>query len=95
MEKLNQRFGSPEDLKALVQAAHDRGIYVMVDIVLNHIATTPGKPSVQEMLDADPTMMYRNVDDYHNPYCIIKDYNNLPEYRNWSVDSQYFSSRAE
>ena len=83
MEKLNQRFGSPEDLKALVQAAHDRGIYVMVDIVLNHIATTPGKPSVQEMLDADPSMMYRNVDDYHNPYCIIRDYSNLPEYRNW------------
>lgn len=83
LTKLNPRFGTPNDLKSLVQAAHDKGIYVMVDVVVNHIATTPGKATVQEMLDADPLMMYRDVDSYHNPYCRIRDWNKLPEYRVW------------
>jgi len=34
--KLNSNFGSPEDLKALVQAAHEKDIWVMVDVVANH-----------------------------------------------------------
>ena len=29
-------YGRPEDLKALVQAAHDRGISVLLDVVYNH-----------------------------------------------------------
>jgi alpha-amylase len=34
--KLNEHFGTPEDLKALVKAAHDEDIWVMVDVVANH-----------------------------------------------------------
>lgn len=33
---INANFGSREDLHALVDAAHARGMYVMLDIVLNH-----------------------------------------------------------
>jgi maltooligosyltrehalose trehalohydrolase len=29
-------YGRPEDLKALVQAAHDRGLMVLLDVVYNH-----------------------------------------------------------
>src|SRR5262249_20538156 len=29
-------YGRPEDLKAFVQAAHDRGVMVFVDVVYNH-----------------------------------------------------------
>jgi len=36
-EKLNSNFGSADDLKALVNAAHDKGIWVMVDVVANHV----------------------------------------------------------
>ena len=35
-ENLNSNFGSADDLKALVSAAHDKDIWVMVDVVANH-----------------------------------------------------------
>ncbi|WP_079505136.1 pullulanase [Mesobacillus jeotgali] len=34
--KLNPHFGSMEDFHTLIDAAHDRGIKIMVDVVLNH-----------------------------------------------------------
>ena len=37
-EKRNSNFGSDDDLKNLVKACHDKGIYVMVDVVANHVA---------------------------------------------------------
>jgi alpha-amylase len=37
-EKRNDHFGSDDELKSLVNAAHSRGIYVMVDVVANHVA---------------------------------------------------------
>lgn len=33
---VDSRFGSPEDLRDLVAAAHKEGIYVLLDIILNH-----------------------------------------------------------
>lgn len=35
-EKVNDHFGGEDDLKALVKAAHSKGIAVMVDVVANH-----------------------------------------------------------
>ena len=37
-EKVNANFGSEDDLKSLVNAAHSKGIAVMVDVVANHVA---------------------------------------------------------
>ncbi|KNC98759.1 uncharacterized protein SPPG_05741 [Spizellomyces punctatus DAOM BR117] len=34
---VNDKFGTKEDLKGLVKAAHDQGIWVMVDVVANHL----------------------------------------------------------
>lgn len=36
-EKINSHFGSADDLKNLVRACHQRGIWVMVDVVANHV----------------------------------------------------------
>lgn len=36
-EKINSHFGTEDELKSLVQAAHDKGIWVMVDVVANHV----------------------------------------------------------
>ena len=36
-EEVNHNFGSKDDLKALVSAAHSKGIWVMVDVVANHV----------------------------------------------------------
>jgi alpha-amylase len=37
-EQVNSHFGSEQDLIDLVNAAHDKGIWVMVDVVANHTA---------------------------------------------------------
>ena len=35
---IDRRLGTLDDLRALVQAAHERGIYVLIDVVVNHMA---------------------------------------------------------
>lgn len=34
---LNSNYGTAEDLNALATALHDRGMYLMVDVVANHM----------------------------------------------------------
>ncbi|KAI1743894.1 glycoside hydrolase superfamily [Xylaria scruposa] len=34
---INPNYGTADDLKSLVNAAHDKGMYVMVDVVANHM----------------------------------------------------------
>ncbi|KAL7622157.1 hypothetical protein AAE478_007659 [Parahypoxylon ruwenzoriense] len=34
---INSHYGTADDLKALVNAAHEKGIYIMVDVVANHM----------------------------------------------------------
>jgi alpha-amylase len=36
-ENINTNFGSKQDLIDFVTAAHSRGIWVMVDVVANHV----------------------------------------------------------
>eukprot|EP00298_Acanthocystis_sp_HF-20_P007586 c17147_g1_i1.p1 GENE.c17147_g1_i1~~c17147_g1_i1.p1 ORF type:complete len:479 (+),score=172.01 c17147_g1_i1:33-1439(+) len=38
---INYHFGSAQDLKNLVAAAHSKGMYVMVDVVANHAGIPP------------------------------------------------------
>lgn len=37
--KVNPQFGSKEDLKELLEKAHEKGIRIMMDIVINHTST--------------------------------------------------------
>ncbi|OJJ01945.1 hypothetical protein ASPVEDRAFT_129925 [Aspergillus versicolor CBS 583.65] len=36
---INENYGTADDLKSLVNAAHDKGIYVMADVVANHMGS--------------------------------------------------------
>lgn len=38
INSLNDNFGTEEDLLALSAALHERGMYLMVDVVTNHMA---------------------------------------------------------
>jgi alpha-amylase len=49
--RLDPRFGSEEDLKALVDAAHDRGIAVLLDVVYNHVGYESGYLEAPETRD--------------------------------------------
>ncbi|KAF2858248.1 glycoside hydrolase family 13 protein [Piedraia hortae CBS 480.64] len=44
---LNHHFGSADDLNALSSALHSRGMYLMVDIVVNHMGWNGGPDQVQ------------------------------------------------
>lgn len=65
-EKLNTNFGSADDLKALVTAAHGKGMYVMLDVVANHAGPASGGDY--------SGFTFSSASNYH-PQCTI-DYDN-------------------
>ncbi|MEM9928369.1 MAG: alpha-amylase family glycosyl hydrolase [Bacteroidota bacterium] len=78
---LDKYYGSPEDLKAFVDAAHSRGIAVILDVVYNHAF---GQSSLARMWwDEDnfrptPDNPYLNVTARH-PFNVGYDFNHESE----------------
>ncbi|KAF2119352.1 glycoside hydrolase superfamily [Lophiotrema nucula] len=69
--RLNDHFGTADDLKALSQALHDRDMYLMVDVVVNHNGWNGGAASV------DYSKFYPfNDAKYFHSYCTIDDWSN-------------------
>jgi alpha-amylase len=66
---LNSKFGTADDLKNLASELHDRGMYLMVDIVVNHFAYEGSHSSVDYS-----TFNPFNSASYFHDYCAI-DYN--------------------
>ena len=71
---LNSHFGSADDLKALASALHSRGMYLQVDVVINHVAATSG----QSFQPSSSYGAFSTTDDYH-PFCWVQDYTNQTE----------------
>ncbi|KAH9828346.1 Alpha-amylase domain [Teratosphaeria destructans] len=67
---VNPSFGTAADLKALSTALHARGMYLMVDVVTNHMAYN-GCGTCVDYSIYNPF----NSQSYYHPYCSI-DYNN-------------------
>ncbi|TLD22178.1 hypothetical protein PspLS_07882 [Pyricularia sp. CBS 133598] len=38
---INPKYGTADDLKGLIKAAHDKGMFIMVDVVANHMGNGP------------------------------------------------------
>lgn len=70
-DSLNSNFGSAEDLKTLSSSLHARGMYLQVDVVVNHVAAT-ATSNFQPSAAYGP---FSASEDYH-PFCFITDYNN-------------------
>lgn len=70
--KLNSHFGTETDLLALSTALHSRGMYLMVDIVVNHVATTQNGATFNPNGQYGP---FNSTSDFHQPFCWI-DYSN-------------------
>ncbi|TFY50619.1 hypothetical protein EVJ58_g10968, partial [Rhodofomes roseus] len=65
--KLNDRFGTADDLKALSDELHRRGMYLMVDVVVNNVMATSTTPDLS-------TFLFQDESKFH-PFCPI-DWNN-------------------
>jgi len=71
VSQLNSNFGTANDLKNLANGLHSRGMYLMVDIVVNHVGATSSS-SFQTSNAYGPF----NVQSDFHPFCWISDYNN-------------------
>ncbi|KKA19189.1 Alpha-amylase [Rasamsonia emersonii CBS 393.64] len=65
---INSHFGSPEDLKALSDALHARGMYLMLDVVVNDMAWA-GNASTVDYSQFNPF----NSEEYFHPYRLLSD----------------------
>jgi alpha-amylase len=72
--ELNSNFGTREDLQTLSSALHARGMYLMVDVVVNHV----GSPRNQVFHPDDRYGLLNQPEDYH-PHCWIRNYDNQTE----------------
>ncbi|EAU88378.2 alpha-amylase [Coprinopsis cinerea okayama7 len=80
--QLNSKFGTSEDLHALVDDLHKRGMYLMVDIVVNHVMTTSTTPDYE-----NSEFFFKDASFYH-PYCPIDYSNSTSEQVCWMGDEQ-------
>jgi len=78
---LNSAFGTDADLRSLVSAVHSRGMYIMLDVVVNHMGTynttSPSAAPNGNPLSGLNLNGYNPFDedsDYH-PFCVM-DYSN-------------------
>ncbi|KAF2636860.1 alpha-amylase A type-3 precursor [Massarina eburnea CBS 473.64] len=55
LDSINSNYGTADDLKSLVSTAHSKGIYVMVDVVANHMglaAISDDRPAPMNQTDS-------------------------------------------
>ncbi|TNV80654.1 hypothetical protein FGO68_gene13906 [Halteria grandinella] len=72
-EKINSHFGDEKQLKTMVDYAHSQGIWVMVDVVANHVGP----------VEHDYNQIYPlNRPEHYHTDCDINDWNNQ-----WQVEN--------
>lgn len=62
--KLNEHFGTDDDFRNMIKAAHDKKINVMVDVVPNHMGSV--------MFDYEKLSPFNKAEYFHD-YCYIQD----------------------
>ncbi|KAF7118914.1 hypothetical protein CNMCM5793_008550 [Aspergillus hiratsukae] len=67
----NHNYGTAQDLKSLADALHARGMYLMVDVVANHM----GYDGAGNSIDYSVFTPF-DSSSYFHPYCLISDYSN-------------------
>lgn len=66
--EINENFGSKQDLKDLIKACHDRDMWVMVDVVPNHVAPVSNEADgPPENFDFSQTYPFNDPKYYHFP----------------------------
>ncbi|KAA1469760.1 glycoside hydrolase family 13 protein [Dentipellis sp. KUC8613] len=67
---LNPHFGTPDDLKELSKALHKRGMYLMLDVVVNHMAAPKMPPDFNFKDFFHP---FTDESYFHQPPCFAND----------------------
>lgn len=94
---INPSYGTMEDFKAFVEAAHERGLRVITELVINH--TSDQHPWFQRAREAPPGSPERNFyvwSDTDEPYSDTRIIFLDTEVSNWTWDpvaKQYFWHR--
>ncbi|CAG8627167.1 14362_t:CDS:2, partial [Ambispora leptoticha] len=80
---INPHFGTEQDLKNLVEEAHKKGIWVMVDVVANHMGPQRNKtPRTDEYVKSYTP--FNDTSNYHY-YCNINNWNDQHEVEYCSI----------
>ena len=78
---LDSAYGTKENFRALVQAAHERGIRVLMDFVPNHTSNThPYFRDAQQRGQDSPYWDFYNRDASGNPTHSLPSWTNLPDF---------------
>lgn len=80
-DNLNSHFGSHQDLLDLSAAVHSRGMYLMMDTVINNMAYITNGSNPATNIDYSVFTPFNNADYFH-PYCKITDWNNMTDAQN-------------
>lgn len=72
---LNSHFGTSQDLLDLSDALHSRGMYLMIDTVINNMAYFTNGSDPATSVDYSVFTPFNNADYFHS-YCKITDWNN-------------------
>ncbi|PYH90509.1 alpha-amylase AmyA [Aspergillus ellipticus CBS 707.79] len=84
---LNPHFGTEQDLLDLSKAVHDRGMYLMMDTVINNMAYFTNGQDPSTSIDYSVLHPFNEAKYYH-AYCPITDYNNYSlAQRCWTGDN--------
>ncbi|KAF7288876.1 Glycoside hydrolase family 13 protein [Mycena indigotica] len=71
------RFGTAGDLKKLSKALHERGMYLMLDVVVNHFAAPPLKSTPTSTLSAPSSISTTSPEYAASAADLILNYTNL------------------
>ncbi|KAJ6593404.1 alpha-amylase AmyA [Mycena capillaripes] len=69
--RLNPHFGEESSLLALSSALHDRGMYLMVDVALNQLASTSSNISRAQLVADEGPLLFQNTENFHPPCEIV------------------------
>lgn len=75
---LNPHFGTHQDLLDLSKALHSRGMFLMMDTVINNMAALTNGSNPATAIDYSVFKPFNNADYFH-PYCKITDWNNFTD----------------
>ena len=86
---VNTNFGTPQDLKNLADALHNRGMYLMVDVVINDMAfEIPGTLTANATVDYTQFNPF-NDQKYFHPFCTITNWDNETNYQDCWFETEY------